>query len=38
VFEDNLMGRRFYDAYGFLQVDRQIHAESGRYELRLRLD
>jgi len=38
VFEDNLMGRRFYDAYGFLQVDRQIHAEYGRYELRLRLD
>jgi putative acetyltransferase len=38
VFEDNLTGRRFYDAYGFLQVDRGIHAESGRYELRLRLD
>jgi putative acetyltransferase len=38
VFEDNLLGRRFYEAYGFLQVDRQIHAESGRYELRLRLD
>jgi putative acetyltransferase len=38
VFEDNLLGRRFYDAYGFLQVDRQIHAESGHYELRLRLD
>ena len=38
VFEDNLIGRRFYNAYGFLQVDRRIHAESGRYQLRLRLD
>ncbi|HSJ84577.1 MAG TPA: GNAT family N-acetyltransferase [Acidimicrobiia bacterium] len=38
VFEDNLIGRRFYDAYGFLQVDRRIHAESGLHELRLRLD
>ena len=38
VFEDNLIGRRFYDAYGFVQVDRRIQAESGMYELRLRLD
>ena len=38
VFEDNLAGRRFYEAYGFLQVDRRISAESERYELRLRLD
>lgn len=38
VFEDNLIGGRFYDAYGFTQADRRIHAESGRYELRLHLD
>lgn len=38
VFEENAIGRRFYAAYGFVRIDRQIHKESGRYELRLRLD
>ena len=37
VFEENARARRFYTAYGFVQVDRHIHAESGRRELRLRL-
>ncbi|MDH3606677.1 MAG: GNAT family N-acetyltransferase [Acidimicrobiia bacterium] len=38
VFEANTIGRRFYDAYGFRFVDRHIHQETGRPELRLRLD
>ncbi|HUP15789.1 MAG TPA: GNAT family N-acetyltransferase [Acidimicrobiia bacterium] len=37
VFEDNVVARPFYAAYGFVQVDRHLHPESGRYELRLRL-
>ena len=38
VFEANATGRRFYEAYGFVQVDRDIHEASGQPQLRLRLD
>ncbi len=38
VFEANLIGRRFYEAYGFKVVDRHIHEASGQPVLRLRLD
>ena len=35
VFEKNQIGRRFYDRYGFLEVDRYLHAPSGEVTLRL---
>lgn len=38
VFEANDTGRRFYDAYGFRLVDRQINERAGETELRLRLE
>ena len=38
VFEANSIGRRFYEAYGFRQVDRHIHEETEQNVLRLRLD
>ena len=38
VFEANPIGRRFYDAYGFRLVSRQINDVPGQPELRLRLD
>lgn len=37
VFEANDAGRRFYDAYGFDVVGRQVHQATGQPELRLRL-
>jgi putative acetyltransferase len=37
VFEANVIGRRFYDAYGFRLVDRHLNVESGQLELRLQL-
>lgn len=37
VFEANTVARRFYDNYGFRQVDRHIHEKTGHPELRLRL-
>ena len=38
VFEDNGVGRRFYDRYGFEEVGRRVHAETGLTELRLEYD
>ena len=35
VFEDNEIGRRFYDRYGFSQIKRYIHEETGKAVLRL---
>ncbi len=37
VFEANPIGRRFYDAYGFTQVSREVDDETGQPVLRLRL-
>lgn len=36
VFEANSIGRRFYDAYGFVPVDRHVNERVGQPELRLR--
>ena len=38
VFEANVIGRRFYDAYGFEVIDRHMNEVAGQPELRLRLD
>ena len=38
VFEENALGRRFYDRYGFRFVDVHMNDEAGHAELRLRLD
>ncbi|NND01391.1 MAG: GNAT family N-acetyltransferase [Acidimicrobiia bacterium] len=38
VFEANQIGRRFYDAYGFRQIDRHISDATGHSELRLRFE
>lgn len=38
VFEANPIGRRFYDAYGFEFVARQVCEVTGEPELRLRLE
>ncbi len=37
VFEENSVGRRFYERYGFEQVGAHLHAETGHMLLRLRL-
>jgi putative acetyltransferase len=37
VFEENSIGRRFYETYGFDLVDRHFHDETGQPLLRLRL-
>lgn len=37
VFEENAVGRRFYDAYGFNLEERRTDRETGRVVLRLRL-
>jgi len=37
VFEDNLVGRRFYEKYGFSQVGEHLHEETGLMQLRLKL-
>jgi len=35
VFENNVIGRAFYEKYGFTQTDRYFHTESNNYVLRL---
>lgn len=37
VFEDNQIGRGFYTAYGFEQINRSLNDETGQMSLRLRL-
>jgi putative acetyltransferase len=37
VFEDNLVGRRFYEKYGFRQVGEHLHEETGFMQHRLKL-
>ena len=37
VFAENEKGRRFYDRYGFHQIDEHLHEPTGRTELRLEL-
>lgn len=37
VFEDNRIGRAFYERYGFEFVSRHVHEPTGRRLLRLRL-
>lgn len=38
VFADNEVGRRFYAAYGFEEIGRHTHEDTGFLVLRLRLD
>ena len=35
VFEDNIIGRRFYAKFGFKFIDKKFHPESGKTMLRL---
>jgi len=37
VFEKNLIGRKFYDKYGFQRIKKHNHKESGNEVLRLKL-
>lgn len=36
VFEENSVGRRFYDRYGFENIEKRINPETGHPELRMR--
>jgi putative acetyltransferase len=38
VFAANMMGRRFYEAYGFEEVGRGIEEDTGQPEIRLRFE
>jgi putative acetyltransferase len=37
VFKANLVGRKFYERYGFIQVAEHLHEETGFIQLRLNL-
>jgi len=37
VFKKNVIGRRFYDGYGFRPVDEYFHEPSGQATLRMKL-
>ena len=37
VFKDNVIGRNFYNKYGFIEEYEHIHKESGFMQLRLKL-
>jgi putative acetyltransferase len=37
VFKDNQVGLKFYEKYGFNEVDEHLHAETGFMQLRLKL-
>ena len=38
VFKENVIGRRFYEKYGFLHLEETIEANTGYPQLRLTLD
>lgn len=38
VFEENSIGRSFYEKYGFREINRHMHEETGHMQLRLKLD
>ena len=38
VFEENAIGRRFYERYGFVRVSQYWHEETGHMMLRLALN
>jgi putative acetyltransferase len=38
VFKDNLVGRKFYEKYGFSKVNEYLHEATGFMQLRLRLN
>jgi putative acetyltransferase len=35
VFEKNVIGRRFYDRYGFVETERYVHEDSGEDILKM---
>ena len=37
VFSDNRVGRDFYEKFGFSQVDKHLHQETGKMQIRLKL-
>lgn len=38
VFDENSIGRGFYDKYGFKEINKYFHSESNQAVLRLKLD
>ncbi len=38
IFEENSTGRSFYEKYGFREISRRVHEETGHMLLRLKLD
>lgn len=38
VFKDNVVGRKFYEKYGFSKVNEHLHEATGFMQLRLRLN